>query len=325
MADIFGNLLRSAAETAVKHSGMGDERQKREESERQKSQQELVNLINIIKITPLNDPSRAQFMEKARALIGATGLGRPTGQRGAFGGIQPQAGKFRGYKKPTIRVDEFGQATETYAPKERKTPKEKVMRQLYKKHKKGTLTAEEQKMWQKMLVGQPLVEIGVGEPASAAERKAIASGRASLDALGNLKQLFDKTKTKTGPIAGRIAPTAGLFGLTSDEQESFMAATSAFKNAIIKEITGAQMSEVEAKRIMKQVPDITDPPARWQAKWEQSKKNLEMLQKRRLEILQQSGLRVPAGASEITIREESIPDDIRNMSDEELRSIAERK
>ena len=91
-----------------------------------------------------------------------------------------------------------------------------------------------------------------------------------------------------------------------------MAATSAFKNAIIKEITGAQMSEVEAKRIMKQVPDITDPATRWNAKWQQSKKNLEFLQKRRLQILEQSGIRVPG---EQTIR-------IEEMTDEELRRIA---
>lgn len=128
---------------------------------------------------------------------------------------------------------------------------------------------------------------------SSTERQKIAETRASLDALDNLKTLFDNVQTKTGPITGRISPIAGLIGMTTDEQEAFMAATSAFKNAIIKEITGAQMSEQEAGRIMKQIPDITDPPARWRAKWEQSKKNLEFLQKRRLEILGQSGLRVP--------------------------------
>jgi len=151
------------------------------------------------------------------------------------------------------------------------------------------------------------VSIGPGGPTfqpiklpSPTERTDIATGRASLDALDNLKVLFDSTQTKTGPVIGRMAPTKGLFGLTTDEQEAFMAATSAFKNAIIKEITGAQMSEVEAKRIMKQVPDITDPPTRWQAKWIQSKKNLEFLQQRRLEVLGQSGMRVPTGVQGVT-------------------------
>jgi len=146
------------------------------------------------------------------------------------------------------------------------------------------------------LYGKPMVEISLGKPASSAERTAIAETRASIDALDNLKSLFDSTKTRTGPIVGRVDPLKGLVGLTTDEQEGFMAATSAFKNAIIKEITGAQMSQEEAERIMKQVPDITDPSTRWEAKWEQSKKNLEFLQKRRAEILEQSGLRVPTGA-----------------------------
>ena len=164
---------------------------------------------------------------------------------------------------------------------------------LQAKVDKGTITKPEQARLDKMLAGAPLVEISLGKPPSPAERTAIAETRASIDALNNLKTLFDSAQTKVGPIVGRAAPFKGLLGLTTDEQEDFMAATSAFKNRIIKEITGAQMSEQEANRIMKQIPDITDPPARWNAKWRQSKKNLEFLQKRRAEILRQSGLRVP--------------------------------
>jgi hypothetical protein len=159
----------------------------------------------------------------------------------------------------------------------------------------GIATEGEKAMLEKMLAGQPMVQIGLGQPASPTERQTIAETRASIDALDNLKSLFDSVQTRTGPVAGRLDPLKGLLGMTTDEQEAFMAATSAFKNAIIKEITGAQMSEQEANRIMKQVPDIIDPPARWKAKWEQSKKNLEFLQKRRMEILGQSGIRVPGG------------------------------
>jgi len=139
-------------------------------------------------------------------------------------------------------------------------------------------------------VSSTTVNIGKASPA---ERTAIAETNASIDALNNLKKLYDNVKTKTGPIAGRITPVLGLAGLTTKEQEDMMAATFAFQNAIIKEITGAQMSEVEANRIKKQIPLITDPPARWEAKWEQSYKNLEMLQKRRKEVLGQSGIRPP--------------------------------
>lgn len=185
--------------------------------------------------------------------------------------------------------------------------------QLQEKVRAGTATKNEQAMLEKMLAGQPMVQIGLGQPAAAAERKEIAQTRASIDALNNIKTLYNNAKTRTGPIIGRADPILGLFGWTTNEQEDFMAATSAFRNKIIEEITGAQMSEVEAKRILKQVPQETDPPARWEAKWRQSKKNLEFLQKRRLEILEQSGLRVPREQGTI---------DIRNMSNEELRRLA---
>ena len=172
-------------------------------------------------------------------------------------------------------------------------------------------TKHQQAVVEKYELGQALVQINLGR-ASPTERTKIAETRASIDALNNIKELYDSAKTRTGMVVGRLDPVLGLFGLTTNEQEDFMAATSAFRNQIIKEITGAQMSEVEAKRILKQVPQEKDPPARWEAKWKQSKKNLEMLQKRRLEILRQSGLQVPMGQ---TIN-------IENMTDEELRKIA---
>lgn len=129
--------------------------------------------------------------------------------------------------------------------------------------------------------------------AAPAERQALAQTQQSIDALHNLRMLFDNPSTRTGPVVGRYDPVAGLVGGTTAEQEALMAATSAFKNHVIKEITGAQMSETEAHRIMKQIPDITDPPVRWRAKWDQSKRNLEMLQRRRREILRKSGLEAP--------------------------------
>lgn len=171
-----------------------------------------------------------------------------------------------------------------------------------------------------------LVQIGMGgQPASPTERTALAKGRASIDALDNMKSLYDNARTKTGPIVGRTSPIAGLVGMTTDEQESFMAATSAFKNQVIKDITGAQMSEVEAQRIMKQIPDIIDPPARWLAKWQQTQKNLKDIQKRSEEVLRQSGIRVPEGAATQTSEQtKSMPDlkkEIQNMTDEQLQVI----
>ncbi len=181
----------------------------------------------------------------------------------------------------------------------------------------GTITPSAKAELDKLRGGASPVSITMGMPASAAERTAIAGGRASLDALDNLKTLFDSPRTSTGPIVGRTSPILGLVGMTTDEQEAFMAATSAFRNHVIKEITGAQMSEPEAKRIMKQIPEETDPPTRWKAKYEQTKRNLESIQKRREEVLRQSGIRVPeSSGTRVNVDEE-----MTGMSDAELRAI----
>ena len=126
---------------------------------------------------------------------------------------------------------------------------------------------------------------------SASEREKLASGEASLETLDNLKTLFDEAYV--GPVAGRMGAVKDIFGGNEDKQSEFNAATFAFKNQIIKEITGAQMSEPEAKRIMKQVPDVNDPPSVWKAKWKQSKRNVAVLRKKRLEVMRKSGILTP--------------------------------
>ena len=106
---------------------------------------------------------------------------------------------------------------------------------------------------------------------------------ASLDALDRLKAMYDTgAKDTIGPAMGRLR-TAGqkVPGVSSNETFSnFSAATSSFRNAVIKAITGAQMSEPEANRIRQQIPEVTDKPVDWQAKYEQTKKNLADIENR---------------------------------------------
>lgn len=158
-----------------------------------------------------------------------------------------------------------------------------------------TRTSNQNKRLTKLIEGQAGVSITFGKPASAAERTAIAETEATLDSLNNLETLFNSDGVNTGPIAGRVSQAVGAFGFTSQNQEEFLAATAAFKNSVIKEITGAQMSEQEATRILKQVPTEDDPPARWRAKFKQTKRNLQELQKRRSEVLKKSGIVSPLG------------------------------
>lgn len=114
------------------------------------------------------------------------------------------------------------------------------------------------------------------------EREAIASNLATDDALNNLRSLVEDNFV--GPIKGRAGGIKDIFGLNTPQESEFRAATSAFRNQVIKEITGAQMSEQEATRILKQVPQEKDPPSVWLAKWNQSKKNLERIRTRRAEV-----------------------------------------
>ena len=131
---------------------------------------------------------------------------------------------------------------------------------------------------------------------AASEREKLATGEASLSNLNNLRNLFNESYV--GPLAGRVGKVKDIFGGNPEKQSNFNAATHAFKNQIIKEITGAQMSEPEAKRIMKQVPDVNDPPSVWKAKWSQSKRNVSVLRKKRLEIMRKSGIRTPKDTGE---------------------------
>lgn len=178
-------------------------------------------------------------------------------------------------------------------------------------------TSAQKESLKKLLEGTAGVQITFGKPASAAERTAIAETQASISTLDNLEKLFNNAQTRTGPIVGRIDPIKGLLGLTSAEQEDFMAATAAFENKVIKDITGAQMSEVEAIRILRQVPRITDPPVRWRAKLKQTRRNLIEIQKRRSEVLKKSGIVSPLDGETINIR----TSESRGASDEDILRI----
>lgn len=114
------------------------------------------------------------------------------------------------------------------------------------------------------------------------EREAIATNLATDDALNDLRNLVDANFV--GPIKGIKGGIKDIFGLNTPQESEFRAATSAFRNQVIKEITGAQMSEREATRILKQVPQEKDPPTVWLAKWNQSKKNLGRIRKRREQV-----------------------------------------
>ncbi len=190
--------------------------------------------------------------------------------------------------------------------------------QLQSKIESGNATERESSLLDKMLAGVSPVQISFGK-STAAERTALAETEANIDALDNLETLFKKPGVQTGPVVGRVNPLTGLAGLTSPEQEDFMAASASFKNFVIQEITGAQMSEAEVGRIEGQIPLVTDPPARWKAKMKLTRRNLKVIQKRRQQVLEKSGITNPLTGQQGQIN--AVNPEFESISDAELLKI----
>ena len=139
---------------------------------------------------------------------------------------------------------------------------------------------------------------------SAGERTKIAEEEAGIEALNRIESMVDEAYV--GPIKGRIGQLKDIWGGNSQKQSEFYAAIASLKNSTIKLITGAQMSEVEAKRIMKEIPDISNPLSVLKARLNQTRINRKMLLKKRKE---QAGIK------------ESTDKSIGQMTTEELQAI----
>lgn len=124
---------------------------------------------------------------------------------------------------------------------------------------------------------------GKAGPAPPAQRSQEISNEVSLDQLDRLEKMQKGAAGKmTGPIEGRARSIGQDMPLIPVDRDwsNFQAATSAFRNSVIKAITGAQMSEVEAKRIREQIPELSDKPEVWQAKAAQTRQNIADLNNR---------------------------------------------
>lgn len=81
----------------------------------------------------------------------------------------------------------------------------------------------------------------------------------SQEVLGRMTSTFNKDFV--GPVAAKYGKMSKyLDSLTEDQKVEFYGNVAEYKNSIIKAITGAQMSEVEAKRIVQQIPDENASP-----------------------------------------------------------------
>lgn len=103
---------------------------------------------------------------------------------------------------------------------------------------------------------------------------------ATTASLGNLKALYDAGgKNYVGPASGRwetfkqVMPGVG----TEQQFNSFAAANAALTNDVIRAITGAAVGVQEQARIMAQIPTVNDKPEVWEAKFNETLKNLQYL------------------------------------------------
>jgi len=169
----------------------------------------------------------------------------------------------------------------------------------------ATLQATERQRATQNAIAQGHLAVSQGQLAVAKEREAReaaavkANGGAKLSvtavekiagidqSLGVIESL-DKLKKSEwlGPIAGRATRySIAVPGVSvPDDLARFAAETATLKNSVVKAITGAQMSEPEAKRIMQQVPDFEDKPNVWQQKLDATKENLATLKRRTIEL-----------------------------------------
>lgn len=125
------------------------------------------------------------------------------------------------------------------------------------------------------------------ENAPASVAKSVTDYKTAKD---QLVMITDAYKDKlTGPIAGRYKTMEAWIGSNDPDAARFMSYVQTFQNYLIKAITGAQMSEPEAKRILGQMPQFKDNPAAFIAKLQASAENIDLSMKNTLEAAEASG------------------------------------
>ena len=138
--------------------------------------------------------------------------------------------------------------------------------------------------------GTQRAQLQVPDKPSQQERRDMVEDLTTIGQLDVLQNLYDPVFV--GPIAGRYGSMTEVVGLIGEDEATFRAQVASIKNQTIKLITGAQMSEPEAIRIMKQIPDTNNPPSVFQARLKQTRANIVMMAKKRREILGKSGIYV---------------------------------
>jgi hypothetical protein len=115
-------------------------------------------------------------------------------------------------------------------------------------------------------------DAGVRAQLGVAAQERLSGMQSSLDTLKTMEEVYAAgAKDFVGPAAGRweriklMLPDNDIFK-PAKGAATFSAFSATLENAMIKAITGAQMSEPEARRITRQIPKIDDRNDVWEAK-----------------------------------------------------------
>jgi hypothetical protein len=133
---------------------------------------------------------------------------------------------------------------------------------------------------------------GVGRGLGAVAQDRLTGTGASLNMIGQMREGLKKFGNEIGPIA-HLAIKWELGGPLQEprkELAEWVSRIATLQNNIIKAQTGAQMSQGEAERILKQVPDINMHPTVFAARLDVTEENLKFMESR---IKQLAGQGVP--------------------------------
>jgi len=149
--------------------------------------------------------------------------------------------------------------------------------------------------------GSTTIIPGGGKLPSAGEREKLTEDESGLAQIGRISLLFKPEYVGPGAAVKAITANFTDAGLSSEEAD-FRAALADFRNKAINRISGAAVSESEAKRMEQQLPNIGNPEKMFTSKLRQSEANLRDLATRRRDIYSRTGLNLsglsplPSGA-----------------------------
>lgn len=170
-------------------------------------------------------------------------------------------------------------------------------RKMFQETKPGSGAFESMKDVEGNPISGPAVQrVEMVKPASESERTKIAEARADLDLYQNMQNVVKTNPQWVGLGRDWASKVAGKFDLMPQDQQEFYSTVRLNKLKDTKFFLGTAQSKQEAKNAISAIPDIGMGSKQFTAAVETTKKNKQRMLDRTLEVLRQSGFRVPENA-----------------------------